>query len=91
MLRFLQVCSILIVIALLCSCPFLFMCIAGAIEGTLETYPVTQEQLEKSRAIYTFMICVIVFFDSVLAVLLAFIRRFINKMKGSKKHKEIKV
>ena len=82
MLTFWRVCRILLIIALVCSLPFLILFIVAAIEGTLETYPVTQEQLAESRSFNMCMIFIIVFIDGILALLLAFVGRRIKKRKA---------
>ena len=82
MLTFWRVCRILLIIALICSLPFLIFLIGAAIEGTLETYPVTQEQLGEERFVYIFMACIVIFFDGILALLLAFVGRRIKKTRA---------
>lgn len=85
MLRFMQVCRIIIIIALLWSLPYLLVPIAGTIEGTLETYPLTPEQLRESRLEYISIGRLMLLIDGIGVTLLVFVQRFIRKLKDLKK------
>jgi ABC-type multidrug transport system permease subunit len=82
MLTFWRVFRILIIVALVCSLPFLIAFIGAAIEGNMETYQMTQEQLAQEQFGFILMISVVVFIDGILALLLAFVGRRIKKIKA---------
>ncbi len=70
------------IIALVCSLPFLIVFIGAAIEGNVEAYQMTQEQLEEARLGFIFATCVVVFIDGIVALLLAFVGRRIKRIKA---------